>query len=85
MAIISRLRQLSGVRKMLRIEELIPSLNSDYKIERHRNSYGQGFGNYMYGHSYPISYGGSALREERDHLGEHLQSKIEKEFLIKSI
>lgn len=46
---------------MLRIEELIPSLNSDYKIERHRNSYGQGFGNYMYGHGYPISYGGSAL------------------------
>ena len=27
----------------------------------------------------------SALREERDHLDEHLQSKIEKEFLIKSI
>ena len=27
----------------------------------------------------------SALREERDNLGEHLQSKIEKEFLIKSI
>lgn len=27
----------------------------------------------------------SALREEIDHLGEHLQSKIEKEFLIKSI
>ena len=26
-----------------------------------------------------------ALREERDNLGEHLQSKIEKEFLIKSI
>lgn len=46
---------------MLRIEELIPSLNSDFKIERHRNSYGQGFGNYMYGHSYPISYGGAAL------------------------
>lgn len=59
MAIISRLRQLSGVRKMLSIEELIPSLNSDYKIERHRNSYGQGFGSYM--HGYPISYGGSAL------------------------
>ena len=46
---------------MLKIEELIPSLNSDYKIERHRNSYGQGFGQYMYGHSYPISYGGAAL------------------------
>ena len=46
---------------MLKIEELIPSLNSDYKIERHRNSYGQGFGSYLYGHSYPISYGGSAL------------------------
>lgn len=27
----------------------------------------------------------SELREERDHLVEHLQSKIEKEFLIKSI
>ena len=27
----------------------------------------------------------SALREDTDHLGEHLQSKIEKEFLIKSI
>ena len=39
---------------MLKIEELIPSLNSNYKIERHRNSYGQG-------HSYPLSYGGSAL------------------------
>ena len=46
---------------MLKIEELIPSLNSDYKIERHRNSYGQDFGQYMYGHSYPISYGGAAL------------------------
>lgn len=46
---------------MLKIEELIPSLNSDYKIERHRNSYGQGFGQYMYGHSYPINYGGAAL------------------------
>ena len=44
---------------MLKIEELIPSLNSNYKIERHRNSYGQGFGSYM--HGYPISYGGSAL------------------------
>ncbi len=42
---------------MLKIEELIPSLNSDYKIERHRNSYGQGFGSY----GYPLSYGGSAL------------------------
>lgn len=59
MAITSRLRQLSGVRKMLKIEELIPSLNSNYKIERHRNSYGQGFGSYM--HGYPISYSGSAL------------------------
>ena len=148
MAITSRLRQLSGVRKMLKIEELILSLNSNYKIERHRNSYGQGFGSYM--HGYPNSYSGSALlydelncydliykentvlgeihfvplkhvegihyislngylkstakaqfalreerdhienrmsalREERDNLGEHLQSKIEKEFLIKSI
>ena len=54
MAITSRLLQLFGVRKMLKIEELIPSLNSNYKIERHRNSYGQG-------HSYPLSYGGSAL------------------------
>ena len=45
---------------MLKIEELIPSLNSDYKIERHRNSYSQGFG-MTYGHGYPISYGGSAL------------------------
>lgn len=44
---------------MLKIEELIPSLNSDYKIERHRNSYGQGFGSYM--HGYPNSYSGSAL------------------------
>lgn len=35
---------------MLKIEELIPSLNSDYKIERHRNSYGQGFGSYLYGY-----------------------------------
>ena len=61
MAITSRLRQLSGVRKMLKIEELIPSLNSDYKIERHRNSYGQGFGNYMYGHGYPNSDSSSAL------------------------
>ena len=59
MAITSRLRQLSGVRKMLKIEELIPSLNSNYKIERHRNSYGQGFGSYM--HGYPNSYSGSAL------------------------
>ena len=46
---------------MLKIEELIPSLNSNYKIERHRNSYGQGFGNYMYGHGYQNSYSGSAL------------------------
>ena len=46
---------------MLKIEELIPSLNSNYKIERHRNFYGQGFGNYMYGHGYPNSYSGSAL------------------------
>lgn len=61
MAITSRLLQLFGVRKMLKIEELIPSLNSDYKIERHRNSYGQGFGNYMYGHGYPNSYSSSAL------------------------
>ena len=44
---------------MLKIEELIPSLNSDYKIERHRNSYGQGFGSYM--HGYPNSYSSSAL------------------------
>lgn len=44
---------------MLKIEELIPSLNSDYKIERHRNSYGQGFGSYI--HGYPLSIGGSAL------------------------
>lgn len=61
MAITSRLRQLSGVRKMLKIEELIPSLNSNYKIERHRNSYGQSFGSYLYGHGYPNSYIGSAL------------------------
>lgn len=61
MAITSRLRQLFGVRKMLKIEELIPSLNSNYKIERHRNSYGQGFGSYLYGHGYPNSYIGSAL------------------------
>ena len=61
MAITSRLLQLFGVRKMLKIEELIPSLNSNYKIERHRNSYGQGFGNYMYGHGYPNSYTSSAL------------------------
>ena len=61
MAITSRLLQLFGERKMLKIEELIPSLNSDYKIERHRNSYGQGFGNYMYGHGYPNSYSSSAL------------------------
>lgn len=60
MAITSRLRQLSGVRKMLSIEELIPSLNSDYKIERHRNSYSQGFGQY-YGLGYPISYSSSAI------------------------
>lgn len=46
---------------MLKIEELIPSLNSNYKIERHRNSYGQGFGSYLYGHGYPNSYIGSAL------------------------
>ena len=46
---------------MLRIEELIPSLNSNYKIERHRNSYGQGFGSYLYGHGYPNSYSSSAL------------------------
>lgn len=59
MAITSRLLQLFGVRKMLKIEEFISSLNSNYKIERHRNSYS--FGNYMYGHGYPISYGGSAL------------------------
>lgn len=44
---------------MLKIEELIPSLNSNYKIERHRNSYGQGFGSYLYG--YPNSYSSSAL------------------------
>ena len=61
MAITSRLLQLFGERKMLKIEELIPSLNSNYKIERHRNSYGQGFGNYMYGHGYPNSYSSSAL------------------------
>lgn len=61
MAITSRLRQLFGVRKMLKIEELIPSLNSNYKIERYRNSYGQGFGSYLYGHGYPNSYSGSAL------------------------
>lgn len=60
MAITSRLLQLSGVRKMLRIEELIPSLNSNYKIERHRQSYSQGFGQY-YGLGYPISYGCSAI------------------------
>ena len=52
MAITSRLLQLFGERKMLRIEELIPSLNSNYKIERHRNSYG---------HGYPNSYSSSAL------------------------
>lgn len=46
---------------MLKIKELIPSLNSNYKIERHRNSYGQGFGSYLYGHGYPNSYSGSAL------------------------
>ena len=46
---------------MLKIEELIPSLNSNYKIERHRNSYGQGFGSYLYGHGYPNSYTSSAL------------------------
>lgn len=61
MAITSRLLQLFGVRKMLKIEELIPSLNSNYKIERHRNSYGQGFGSYMHGHGYPNSYSSSAL------------------------
>ena len=61
MAITSRLLQLFGERKMLKIKELIPSLNSNYKIERHRNSYGQGFGNYMYGHGFPNSYSGSAL------------------------
>lgn len=61
MAITSRLLQLFGERKMLKIEELIPSLNYNYKIERHRNSYGQGFGNYMYGHGYPNSYSSSAL------------------------
>lgn len=44
---------------MLKIKELIPSLNSNYKIERHRNSYGQGFGSYM--HGFPNSYSGSAL------------------------
>ena len=44
---------------MLKIEELITSLNSNYKIERHRNSYGQGFGSYM--HGYPNTYSGSAL------------------------
>lgn len=62
MAITSRLLQLFGERKMLRIEELIPSLNSDYKIERQsefRNSYSQGFGAYM--HGYPISPGGPAI------------------------
>ena len=37
---------------MLKIEELIPSLNSNYKIERHCNSYG---------HGYPNSYSSSAL------------------------
>lgn len=41
---------------MLKIEELIPSLNSNYKIERHRNSYGQGFGSYLYGHSDELNY-----------------------------
>ena len=46
---------------MLKIEELIPSLNSNYKIERHCNSYGQGFGSYMHGYSYPNSYTSSAL------------------------
>lgn len=46
---------------MLKIEELITSLNSNYKIERHRNSYGQGFGSYLYGHGYPNSYSSSAL------------------------
>ena len=61
MAITSRLLQLFGERKMLKIEELIPSLNSNYKIERHRNSYGQGFGSYLYGHGYPNSYSSSAL------------------------
>ena len=61
MAITSRLRQLSGERKMLKIKELIPSLNSNYKIERHCNSYGQGFGSYMHGHGYPNSYSSSAL------------------------
>lgn len=61
MAITSRLLQLFGERKMLKIEELIPSLNSNYKIERHRNSYGQGFGSYLYGHGYPNSYTSSAL------------------------
>lgn len=59
MAITSRLLQLFGERKMLKIKELIPSLNSNYKIERHRNSYGQGFGSYM--HGFPNSYSGSAL------------------------
>ena len=48
MAITSRLRQLFGERKMLKIKELIPSLNSNYKIERHRISYGQGFGRNCY-------------------------------------
>ena len=61
MAITSRLLQLFGERKMLKIEELIPSLNSNYKIERHCNSYGQGFGSYLYGHGYPNSYSSSAL------------------------
>lgn len=46
---------------MLKIKELIPSLNSNYKIECHRNSYGQCFGSYMHGHGYPNSYSGSAL------------------------
>ena len=46
---------------MLKIKELIPSLNSNYKIERHCNSYGQGFGSYLYGHGYPNSYSSSAL------------------------
>lgn len=60
MAIISRLRQLSGVRKkMLSIEELIPSLNSNFRLERHRNSYSTGFGQY-YGNGNPISYGAVA-------------------------
>lgn len=48
---------------MLSIEELIPTLNSKFRLERHRNSWSQGFGDYVMraGHSYPLSYGGSAV------------------------